>query len=46
MILAGKLKNAVRKNFGTEVTASLKNIRINGSARGCSGFFVNPDAFM
>ena len=43
MILAGKFKNAVRKNFGTEVTASLKNIRINGSARGCSGFFVNPE---
>ena len=43
MILAGKLENAVRKNFGTEVTASLRNIRINGSTRGCSGFFANPE---
>lgn len=43
MILAKKLGNAVRKNFDMEVTASLRNIRINGSTRGCSGFFVNPE---
>ena len=43
MILAKKLENAVKKNFGSEVTASLRNIRINGSTRGCSGFFVNPE---
>ena len=43
MILARKLENAVRKNFGADVTASVSNIRINGSTRGCSGFFVNPE---
>ena len=43
MILARTLENAVRISFGTEITASLRNIRIDGAARGCTGFFVNPE---
>ena len=43
MILAKKVENAVRKSFTAEVTVNLRNIRINGSTRGCSGFFVNPE---
>lgn len=43
MISARALENAVRISFGTEVTTSLRNIRIDGAARGCTGFFVNPE---
>ena len=44
MILAVKLRNAIKKeaeNSGLNLEFSLRNIVINGSKRGCSGFIRN-----
>jgi hypothetical protein len=42
LILSTKLKNAVNKHAnGMDLTFTLKNISINGSKRGCSGFIRN-----
>ena len=43
-ILSTKLKNAISKDITTEnVEYSFRNIIINGSKRGCSGFIKNND---
>lgn len=43
-ILSTKLKNAIVKvNPNHNYEFHLKNITINGSKRGCSGFIVNKD---
>ena len=42
IILSTKLKNAINKHAnGMNLTFTLKNISINGSKRGCSGFIRN-----
>ena len=42
LILSTKLKNAINKHAnGMDLTFTLKNISINGSKRGCSGFIRN-----
>ena len=42
IILSTKLKNAINKHAnGMDLTFTLKNITINGSKRGCSGFIRN-----
>jgi hypothetical protein len=42
LILSTKLKNAINKHAkGMDLTFTLKNININGSKRGCSGFIRN-----
>ena len=42
LILSTKLKNAINKHVnGMDLTFTLKNISINGSKRGCSGFIRN-----
>lgn len=42
LILSTKLKNAITKHSnGMDLTFTLKNITINGSKRGCSGFIRN-----
>lgn len=41
-ILMTKVKNAIKKSFGTDVEFKLSNININGDKRGCSGFITNP----
>lgn len=42
LILSTKLKNAINKQaHGMNLTFTLKNISINGSKRGCSGFIRN-----
>lgn len=46
IILAQKLRNAIKKHKPEESARfkiNLKNIRINGSLRGCSGFVSNED---
>ena len=40
-ILSTKLKNRIR-NLNPNLTVSLKNVRINGEAMGCTGFVVDP----
>lgn len=43
-ILSTKLRNEIKKSApGRNYTFLLKNIRINGEARGCSGFIINED---
>jgi hypothetical protein len=42
MILATKLRN----RFTPAHTVALKNIRINGTARGCSGFIALGDSIV
>jgi hypothetical protein len=42
LILSTKLKNAINAHAnGMDLTFTLKNISINGSKRGCSGFIRN-----
>lgn len=42
LILSTKLKNAINSHAnGMDLTFTLKNISINGSKRGCSGFIRN-----
>ena len=42
LILSTKLKNAINTHSnGMDLTFTLKNININGSKRGCSGFIRN-----
>lgn len=42
LILSTKLKNAINKHAnGMDLIFTLKNISINGSKRGCSGFIRN-----
>lgn len=42
LILSTKLKNAINAHSnGMDLTFTLKNILINGSKRGCSGFIRN-----
>lgn len=42
LILSTKLKNAINQHAnGMDLTFTLKNISINGSKRGCSGFIRN-----
>jgi hypothetical protein len=42
LILSTKLKNAINKHAnGMDLTFTLRNISINGSKRGCSGFIRN-----
>ncbi len=42
LILSTKLKNAINKHTnGMDLEFTLKNISINGSKRGCSGFIRN-----
>jgi hypothetical protein len=42
LILSTKLKNAINAHAdGMDLTFTLKNITINGSKRGCSGFIRN-----
>lgn len=42
LILSTKLKNAINSHAnGMDLTFTLKNININGSKRGCSGFIRN-----
>ncbi len=42
LILSTKLKNAINTHAnGMDLTFTLKNININGSKRGCSGFIRN-----
>lgn len=42
LILSTKLKNAINKHAeGMDLTFTLRNININGSKRGCSGFIRN-----
>ena len=42
LILSTKLKNAINTHAnGMDLTFTLKNISINGSKRGCSGFIRN-----
>ena len=41
-ILTTKVRNAVKKNLGDDIVFKLRNININGSKRGCSGFITNP----
>lgn len=42
LILSTKLKNAITQYAnGMDLTFTLKNIAINGSKRGCSGFIRN-----
>ena len=42
LILSTKLKNAINKHAnGMDLAFTLKNISINGSKRGCSGFIRN-----
>lgn len=46
MILSVKLKNAVKKMLGEkadELGFEIKNIRINGSPKGCSGFIYHKE---
>lgn len=42
LILSTKLKNAITQHAnGMDLTFTLKNIRINGYQKGCSGFIRN-----
>ena len=42
LVLSSKLRNAINKRAdGMDLTFTLKNININGSKRGCSGFVRN-----
>ena len=42
LILSTKLKNAINAHSnGMDLTFTLKNINVNGSKRGCSGFIRN-----
>lgn len=42
LILSTKLRNAITQHAnGMDLTFTLKNISINGSKRGCSGFIRN-----
>jgi len=42
LILSTKLRNAIKAHSnGMDLTFTLKNISINGSKRGCSGFIRN-----
>lgn len=42
LILSTKLKNAINAHAkGMDLTFTIKNISINGSKRGCSGFIRN-----
>lgn len=42
LILLTKLKNAINQHAnGMDLTFTIKNISINGSKRGCSGFIRN-----
>jgi len=46
MILATKMKNVLKKaneNYGYDLQFDIKNININGSKRGCSGFVTNKE---
>lgn len=42
-LLMIKVKNAIKKKFGSEVEFKLHNIDINGCKRECSGFIRNPE---
>lgn len=43
VLLMTKVKNVVKKAFGSNVEFKLHNIDINGCKRGCSGFIRNPE---
>lgn len=41
-LLAAKLRNQI-KTLDSDLVVTLKNIRVNDSALGCSGFVTNPN---
>lgn len=43
MILSTKLKNEIKKIQSNGLEFYLKNIKINGETRGCSGFVKNTE---